>query len=39
LQLYINDIQGIQSTGHMKPETAALLVAQATTLIQRLSVL
>ena len=39
LQLYINDIQGIQSTGHLKPETAALLVAQATTLIQRLSVL
>jgi len=39
LQLYINDIQGIQSTGHLKPETATLLVAQATTLIQRLSVL
>ena len=39
LQLYINDIQAIPSTGHLKPETAVLLVAQATTLIQRLSVL
>jgi hypothetical protein len=36
LQMYIADIQASFNAGHLKPETAALLVTQANTLIQQI---
>ena len=39
LQVYVNDIESILGQGHLKPETAALLVSQANTLIQQVGAL